>query len=119
MLERGAAIEHGTTRPGRWLRERRVRVALWIAVIEGILILVHAISVWIAIIVGIAIVVLYFTGGDRLRSDTVRQVGWIAAVSQALVLFVPVLVAIVWGVALFVVAILALVALALLFSDRR
>ena len=119
MLERGAAIEHGTSRPGRWLRERRVRVALWIAVIEGILILVHAISVWIAILVGIAIVVLYFTGGDRLRSDTVRQVGWIAAVSQALVMLVPVFVFILGAVALIIVAILAVVALVLLFSDRR
>jgi hypothetical protein len=112
-------IEHGTSRYGRWLRERRVRVALWVAVIEGILILVHTIPVWIAIVIGLVVCVVYFTAGDRIRSDTVHQVGWIAAVSQALVLFVPVLVAIVWGAALLVVLVLALVALALLFSDRR
>ena len=32
MLERSAVIEHGTSRTGRWLRERRVRVAIWVAV---------------------------------------------------------------------------------------
>ena len=31
------AIEHGSTRTGRWLRERRLRFTLWIAAIEGLL----------------------------------------------------------------------------------
>lgn len=119
MLERGALVEHGTSRTGRWLRARRVRVALWIAVVEGALIVFHAISVPIAIVVGVAVVVLYFTAGDRLRSDTAGQIAWIAAVSQALVMLVPVFLIIVWSVALIVVAILAVVALVLLFSGRR
>ena len=29
------AIEHGSTRPGRWLRERRLRLTYWIAAVEG------------------------------------------------------------------------------------
>ena len=37
-------MEHGTSRTERWLRARRVRIALWIAVIEGILVVVHVIS---------------------------------------------------------------------------
>lgn len=119
MLERGALVEHGTSRTGRWLRARRVRIALWIAVVEGALIVFHAISVPIAIVVGVAVVVLYFTAGDRLRSDTAGQIAWIAAVSQALVMLVPVFLIIVWSVALIVVAILAVVALVLLFSGRR
>jgi hypothetical protein len=119
MLERGAVVEHGTNRPGRWLRERRVRVALWIAVIEGVLVVFHAISWPIALIVAIAVVVLYFSAGNRLRSDLAGQIAWIAAVSQALVALVPVFVFIVGTLALIIVAILAVVALVLLFSDRR
>ena len=119
MLERSAVIEHGTSRTGRWLRERRVRVALWVAVIEGLLIVVHAISWPIALIVAIAVVVLYFSAGNRLRSDFAGQIAWIAAVSQALVALVPVFVFVVGTLALIIVALLAVVALVLLFSDRR
>jgi hypothetical protein len=119
MLERGAVVEHGTSRLGRWLRERRVRVALWIAVIEGVLVVFHAISWPIALIVAIAVVVLYFSAGNRLRSDVSGQIAWIAAVSQALVMLVPVLVIVVGTLALIVVGALAVVALILLFSDRR
>ena len=119
MLERGAVIEHGSSRPGRWLRERRLRIALWVAVIEGIFIVFHQIPVAVAIVVGIAVVVLYFTQGDRLASDTVGQVAWIAAVSQVLVMLVPIFLIVLWSIALLIVAILAVVALVLLFSRRR
>lgn len=117
MIERGALIEHGSSRTGRWLRERRIRIALWIAVVEGILIVFHAISWPIALIVAISVGVLYFSAGNRLHSDVAGQVAWIAAVSQALVMLVPVF--IVGTLALIIVAILAVVALVLLFSDRR
>ena len=119
MLERGAVIEHGTTRTGRWLRERRIRVALWIAVAEGVLVVFGAISKPVALIVGVAVVLLYFSIGNRLRSDTAGEVAWIAAVSQALVMLVPVLVIVVGTLALIIVGLLAVVALVLLFADRR
>jgi hypothetical protein len=119
MLERGAVIEHRTSRLGRWLRERRVRVAIWIAVIESILIVFHAISLPIAVIVAIAVVALYFAVGNRLTSDIAGQVGWIAAVSQAFVMLVPVLVILIGTLTLIIVGGLAVVALVLLFSDRR
>jgi hypothetical protein len=118
MLEQGAVVEHGTGRLSRWLRARRLRIALWIAVVEGVLIVFHAISVPIAIVLGIAVVVLYFTAGDRLRSDMLGQIGWIAAVSQVLVMLVPIFLLIFWSIALIVVVILAAVALVLLFSRR-
>ena len=34
---RNPAIEHGSSRTGRWLRERRFRFTLWIAAVEGLL----------------------------------------------------------------------------------
>jgi hypothetical protein len=114
----GPALEHGSSRIGRWLRARRVRIAFWIAVAEGILVVFHAISWWAAIAVAVLVVGGWFTFAHRLRSDTARQVGWIAAVSQALVALVPVFVLIVGTLALIIVGILAVVALVLLFGSR-
>ncbi len=119
MLEQRAVVEHQTTRTGRWLRERRLRAAFWIAVIEGLLVVVHAIPWQVAIIVAVAVIAAYFWAGSRLRSDAARQVGWIAAVSQALVALIPVLVILVGTLALIAVAAIAVVALILLLSDRR
>jgi hypothetical protein len=73
----------------------------------------------IAIVVGIAVVVLYFTQGNRVTSDTAGQVAWIAAVSQVLVMLVPIFLIVLWSIALLIVAILAVAALVLLFSRRR
>ena len=65
------------------------------------------------------VVGLYFWSGHRIRSATVREIGWIAAVSQAFVALVPVLVILVGTLALIAVSALALVALVVLFSGRR
>src|SRR5919201_2164396 len=125
MLERGeggtasdALIEHRTSRISRWLRARRLRTALWVAVIEGLLVVLHVISWPVALIVAVAVILTYFWAAHRLQSDTARQVGWIAAVSQALVALVPVLLILVGTLALIAVAALAVVALIFLFSDR-
>ncbi|HYT52863.1 MAG TPA: hypothetical protein VEL10_11730 [Gaiellaceae bacterium] len=116
-LGSGPALEHGSSRTGRWLRARRIRIAFWIAVAEGILIVFHAISWWVAVGIALLVVVGWFSLAHRLRSDTARQAGWIAAVSQALVALVPVFVLIVGTLALILVGILAVVALVLLFSS--
>ncbi|SRR6266508_6294 len=119
MLERGALVEHGSSRTGRWLRARRVRVAFWVAVIEGVLVVFHRISWPVALIVAIAVVGLYFWAGHRIRSATAQEIAWIAAVSQALVALVPVLLIFVTWLALIAVGIIAVIALVLLFSNRR
>jgi hypothetical protein len=118
-LRRGEVIDHGSTRTGRWLRERRLRIALWIAAIEGLLIVLHQIGRWPAMIVAGAILVAYLLGGRSIRSDVGYQIMWIVAASQALVALVP----LVWWlvtrvIAILVVAALAVVALVYLFSDR-
>jgi hypothetical protein len=113
------ALPHGTTRSGRWLREWRFRLALWIAVVEGLLIVFDVVSGWVALLVGAVLVIFYFSVGRGVRWDALRQVSWVAALSQALVAFVPVLAFVVGVLAILAVAVLALVALAALLADRR
>ena len=114
----GPLVEHGSSRLARWLRARRVRIAFWIAVGEGILVVFHAISWWAAVAIAVLVVVGWFGFAHRLRSETARQAGWIAAVSQALVALVPILVFVVGTLAIVLVAFLALGALVLLFASR-
>jgi hypothetical protein len=118
MLEPGAVIEHRDTGPRRWLRERRLAVAFWIAVVEGVLFLVGAIPRLLTLAIAVLVVVGYFWIGHRLRPQPVREVAWIAAVSQALVMLVPILAFVVGTLALIAVGILAVLALALLLSRR-
>jgi hypothetical protein len=116
---RHPALEHGRTRAGRWLRARRLRIALWVAVAEGILVLFDAIPAWVALLVGVGVVAFYVFLGRELTSDTARQLSWIAALSQVFVAFVPVLLFFVGVLAVIALAILAVVALLALFADRR
>ena len=66
-LGSGPALEHGSSRFGRWLRARRIRIAFWIAVAEGILIVFHAISWWAAVAIAALVVIGWFSLGHRLR----------------------------------------------------
>jgi hypothetical protein len=112
------AIEHRSSRPGRWLRDRRLRITLWIALVEGLLYLVHVLHWWEAVALAAAGVAAWWFGGRRHRSDLVRQAAWIFAVSQLLVLCVPVALAILKAVAIGVIALLAIGALIFLFTER-
>lgn len=112
-------LEHGSTRSGRWLRRNRTKIALSIAVVEAILLVVGAVSRPGALLVAVVVIVGYFWLGRRIRSPLARDVAWTAAVSQALVALVPVLLFVLTAVAVVAIAILAIVALVVLFSGRR
>lgn len=118
MLEQ-PALEHGSTRGGRWLRHYRTRIAFAIAIVEALLLVFGAINRWAALLVAILIIVGYFTLGIRLRPGVARDTAWIATVSQALVALVPILVILVGTLTLIAVGVLAVVALVVLFGDRR
>lgn len=112
------AIEHGTTRTGRWLRERRMRITLWIAAAEGLLYLFHVLHWWAAVGLAVIAVGFWWYVGRASSSDSLRQASWIFAASQLLVLCVPLALALVKAVAIAVIAILAIVALFYLFKER-
>jgi hypothetical protein len=118
VAARSQVIDHRSGRAGRWLRAHRIHASLWIALVEGILVAFDVIPWWLAVLVAAASMVFYFWAGRDLPSYAARQVSWIAATSQALVVLVPVLVAVVGTVALIVVGIIAVLALVALFSER-
>jgi hypothetical protein len=112
------AIEHGSSRPGRWLRARRFRLTLWIAAIEGLLYLVGAFSWWIVVGLAVIAVLVWMYAGRTSRSDMIRQATWVFAVSQLLVLCVPIAFWVVKAVAVGIVVLLAIAALIFLFTER-
>lgn len=115
----GGAIEHRSTRAGRWLRARRIRIALWIAVAEGVLVaLSHDFTRWTVVVIAIPLLALYVVWGRNARSDTVRQVAWIAGASQALAVVVVILAFVLSWLALVLAAVFAAIALLFLLSDR-
>jgi hypothetical protein len=114
----GPVLEHGTTRSGRWLRRHRTKIAFWIAVAEAIVLVFGAVSRPGAVLVAVVILIAYFWLGRRLRSPFARDLAWIAAVSQALVALIPVLLFVLTGLAIVAVAILAIAALIVLFGRR-
>lgn len=118
MLEPGAVVEHRQSPTARWLHERRVSIAIAVAIAEGILIVAGDLSKALALVVAIAVVVIYFTAADRLKPGAAREVAWIAAVSQAIVMLVPVLVLLIGTLTLIAIAVIGVVALVLLFSRR-
>jgi predicted neutral ceramidase superfamily lipid hydrolase len=113
-----ATIEHGGTRFSRRLRENRLKVALLIALVEGILVLVGEIDWWVVVLLAVGATALYVLRGRTSGRDDVRQVTWIAAVSQVAVVLVPALALVVTAFAVVALVVLALIALVVLLRDR-
>jgi hypothetical protein len=113
-------IEAGTTRGGRWLRQRRVRIALWVAVIEGLIAAFsHDIGRWTILVMAVIVLAFYIVAGRQMKWDVARELSWIAATSQVLAILVVVFAFILKLVAIVVIVGLALVALFYLFTDYR
>jgi hypothetical protein len=113
-------IEAGGSRAGRWLRERRLKLALWIAVLEGIVVAVRGdVSRWTVVAIAALVLIIYVVVRENVRWDAARQLIWIIAASQVMALLVVILAFVVGMIALVLVGLFALVALAYLFTDLR
>jgi len=112
------AIDAGSSRSGRWLRERRLRITLAIAAVEGLFYVFHALHWWAAVGLAVIAVGFWWYLARSSRSGTIRQIGWIFAASQLLVLCVPIGLAILKAIAIGVIAVLAIAALIVLFRQR-
>jgi hypothetical protein len=118
-VERPLTIEHGSSRLGRELRGNRLRLALLVAVVEGVLVIVGAIPWWVVVLLALGALVLYVARGRKAGRQELRDLSWIAAVSQLAVVLVPALVLVATAFALVALVVLALVALVVLLRDRR
>ena len=113
------ALEHGTSGPGRWLQQRRVRISAWIAAAECLVVLVsHDVTKW-AVIGLAAVAVLVWLGGRESGSHVVRQILWIFAASQLLAVIGVILAWIVKWAVIMAIVIFAILGLVYLFLDRR
>ena len=115
-----AAIDAQSTRVSRWLRERRLRIALWIAVFEGLVVALRGdISRWTVVFVAVPLLALYIVAGRNLRWNAGRQLIWIVAASQVMALLVVIIAFVIGAIALILVGLFAVIALVYLFSDLR
>jgi hypothetical protein len=112
-------IEHGSNRLGRGLRENRLRIALVVALVEGLLVLFGEIEWWVVVLLAAGAVALYVTRGRAARREEVRELCWILAVSQVAVVLVPALALVLTAVLAVTLVIAAVVALVVLLRDRR
>jgi hypothetical protein len=114
-----AIAEQRESKAGRWLAKRRLQFALWIAVVEGIIVAVSASFSWIvALIIAVPVILLYLLYGRAADSDAARQLTWIAGASQVFVVLLAVLFIILKWIMIALIAILAVLALIFLYADR-
>ena len=98
---------------------RRLKIALGIAVLEGIFVAFASdFSQWTVIIISIPIIAFYLFAGRTLDSDTGRQLSWIAAASQTFTVILCVVAKLIGKTSLIVVGIFAVVAVILLFGEK-
>lgn len=118
-MERSTPVEHGRGRFGATLRERRRQLVLWIVLAEGLLVLLDVIPWWTVLVLAAAAFAFYVGVGRGHRNAVIHESSWIAAVSQLVVVLVPVLALVLTTLAIVALVLVALGALALLVLDRR
>jgi len=112
-------IEAGESGRGLWLRERRLRLALVIGLVESVAVVAGGLGwFWVLGLAALA-VALYVFVARGARFHSLRELAWILASSQLIAVIVPVL----WEVAKFfaivILAVMAALLLILLLMDRR
>ena len=97
-----------------------MRLALWVAVVEGVLVaLTPDLTKWTVLVLGVILLAFYMVAGRNIRWDVARQLSWIAAASQALAILVVILAFVLGLLAIVAIVLFAVLALAYLFSDAR
>jgi len=118
-VERATPIEHGRGRLGPTLRSRRRQLVLGIVLVEGLLVLLDVIPWWTVLVLAAAAFAVYVGVGRGHANAAVHETSWIAAVSQLVVVLVPVLALVLTTLAIVALVLVALGALALVVLDRR
>jgi hypothetical protein len=102
-----------------WLRENRLKVALGIAVAEGLFVALEKdFSRVTVIVIAIPVILFWLLAGRTLDSELGREISWILAMSQALAVCAAVVAIFIPVVALVIAGIFGAVAAYLLYHDR-
>ena len=112
-------LEHRETRFSRRLRRRRTRLALGLALLEVVLLLAGVLPWWFAVATAVASVAAYVWLGRDPCARAYRRGAVVAAVSQLIVVLVPVGIVLLGVLVLAVLVAVAVVALGVLLLDRR
>jgi hypothetical protein len=91
---------------------------LILAAVEAVLILVGVIPRWTAVVVAVVVLAAYFLRGRSVSSPSTRQGLWAVALSQALVLFVPLILWMLGAIVIIGLAAVAAIVVAALLLDR-
>jgi hypothetical protein len=108
----------GLSKPGQYLRQNKLKLALWIAVAEGLLVLLGVLPHLAVYVLAIGAVAFWAVAGRKYRSETARHGSWVLAASQAIVVLVPIVWFVAKQVAIIAVAAIAIGALVFLFLER-
>jgi FtsH-binding integral membrane protein len=107
------------TTPGISLRQNRIKIALWIAFVEGLLVLLGVIPHWLVYVLAAVAIAFWAGAGRNYKSNLGRQVSWVFAASQAAAVLVPIVWFLAKTAAIIAIAIIAIVALIYLFTERE
>ena len=107
------------SRPSQFLRAHRLRISLWTAVIEGLLVVVGVLPHIVVYVLAVVAIVFWISAARGFKSGAARQLAWIFGASQALAVLVPIFLFVAKTIAIFAIAIAAVVALIYLFTDRN
>ncbi len=113
------AAEHERSGTAVWLEARRLKIALGLAFLEGIIVALEKdFTRWTVIIISAPIIAFYVFAGRSLDSDTGRQLSWIAAATQAFAILLCVIALLIGSFALIIAGLFAAVAVILLLGER-
>ncbi len=106
------------SRPAKYLRDHRFRITFWTAAIEGLLVVVHVIPHLVVYVLAVVAIGFWGLVARGYKSPLARNVSWIFAASQALAVLIPVVLFIAKWIAIGAIAIIAVIALVILFAER-
>jgi hypothetical protein len=102
-----------------WLRENRLKVALGIAVAEGLFVaLEEDFSRVTVIVIAIPVILFWLLAGRSLDSELGREISWILAMSQALAVVAAIVAILIPAIALVLAGVFGAAAAYLLYHDR-
>ncbi len=113
-------IDHGGSKPASYLRTHRLRLTLWIGAIEGFFALIGWIPNLAIVLLTVVAVGFFALVGRKYESSLARHLSWIFAGSQLVALVIPAVLAVAEKfIAVGVVAVIVVVALIVLFTERE